>query len=71
MPGPGARNLITDVAGVKIGQAEDAAVRTGVTVILPDERAVCAVDVRGGGPGTILSARCVCSSPPGPARHIG
>lgn len=52
MPGPGARNLITDVAGVKIGQAADASVRTGVTVILPDERAVCAVDVRGGGPGT-------------------
>ena len=26
--------------------------RTGVTVILPDERAVAAVDVRGGGPGT-------------------
>ena len=26
--------------------------RTGVTVILPDDRAVCACDVRGGGPGT-------------------
>jgi L-aminopeptidase/D-esterase-like protein len=49
---PGPRNLITDVAGLKVGQAEDAAARTGVTVILPDERAVCAVDVRGGAPGT-------------------
>ena len=49
---PGSRNLITDVAGLKVGQAQDAAVRTGVTVILPDERAVCAVDVRGGAPGT-------------------
>jgi len=49
---PGPRNLITDVAGVKVGQAEDVRVRTGVTVILPDERAVCACDVRGGGPGT-------------------
>jgi L-aminopeptidase/D-esterase-like protein len=49
---PGARNLITDVPGVKVGQAQDVAVRTGVTVILPDERAVCACDVRGGGPGT-------------------
>jgi len=49
---PGARNLITDVPGLKVGQAQDAAVRTGVTVILPDERAVCAVDVRGGAPGT-------------------
>ena len=50
-PGPGPLNLITDVAGVSVGQAMDAAVRTGVTVILTDQRAVCAVDVRGGGPG--------------------
>ena len=50
--GPGPLNLITDVAGLKVGQASDARAITGVTVILPDERAVCAVDVRGGGPGT-------------------
>ena len=43
-PGPGPRNLITDVPGLKIGQADDPAVRTGVTVILPEGRAVCAVD---------------------------
>jgi L-aminopeptidase/D-esterase-like protein len=49
---PGPRNLITDVAGLKVGQAQDARVRTGVSVILPDQPAVCAVDVRGGGPGT-------------------
>ncbi|HKR89649.1 MAG TPA: P1 family peptidase [Phenylobacterium sp.] len=49
---PGARNLITDVPGLKVGQAEDVRVRSGVTVILPDARAVCGVDVRGGGPGT-------------------
>lgn len=49
---PGPRNLITDVAGLTVGQARDEAVRTGVTVILPHERAVCACDVRGGGPGT-------------------
>jgi L-aminopeptidase/D-esterase-like protein len=49
---PGARNLITDVPGLKVGQAEDARVRSGVTVILPDTAAVCACDVRGGGPGT-------------------
>jgi L-aminopeptidase/D-esterase-like protein len=48
----GPLNLITDVGGLKVGQAEDARVRTGVTVLLPDERAVCAVDVRGGAPGT-------------------
>jgi L-aminopeptidase/D-esterase-like protein len=44
--------LITDVPGLKVGQAQDARVRTGVTVIVPDQRAVCACDVRGGGPGT-------------------
>ena len=49
---PGPRNLITDVPGLRVGQAQDARVRTGVTVILPDDRAVCAVDVRGGAPGT-------------------
>lgn len=49
---PGPRNLITDVPGLKVGQAQDAAARTGVTVILPDDRAVAACDVRGGGPGT-------------------
>lgn len=49
---PGPLNLITDVPGLEVGQAHDAAVRTGVTVILPHDRAVCAVDVRGGGPGT-------------------
>jgi L-aminopeptidase/D-esterase-like protein len=52
MAAPGALNTICDVPGLQIGQAEDEAVRTGVTVILPDARAVCAVDVRGGGPGT-------------------
>ena len=49
---PGPRNLITDVPGLQVGQAHDGAVRTGVTVILPDARAVAACDVRGGGPGT-------------------
>jgi L-aminopeptidase/D-esterase-like protein len=50
--GPGPGNLITDVPGLRVGQAEDPKVRTGVTVILADERYTCAVDVRGGGPGT-------------------
>lgn len=48
----GPRNDITDVPGFRIGNAEDADVRTGVTVILSDGPAVCAGDVRGGGPGT-------------------
>lgn len=46
------RNLITDVPGLRVGNAEDGAAVTGVTVLLPDEAAVAAVDVRGGGPGT-------------------
>jgi L-aminopeptidase/D-esterase-like protein len=49
---PGKRNLITDVSGLKVGQAEDASIRTGVTVLLPDKAAAAAVDVRGGAPGT-------------------
>ncbi len=50
--GAGPRNLITDVPGLAVGQAVDIRARSGVTVILPDARAVCAVDARGGGPGT-------------------
>jgi L-aminopeptidase/D-esterase-like protein len=48
----GPRNLITDVPGLRVGQAEDVAVRSGVTVIVPDEAVVAACDVRGGAPGT-------------------
>jgi L-aminopeptidase/D-esterase-like protein len=48
----GPRNDITDVPGIGVGQVEDEAVRTGVTVILPERPAVAACDVRGGGPGT-------------------
>ncbi|WP_300299129.1 P1 family peptidase [Ferrovibrio sp.] len=52
MGAPGPLNLITDVAGLRVGHAVDEKVRTGVTVILPDNRAACSVDVRGGGSGT-------------------
>ena len=47
-----ARNLITDVEGLSVGNAHDADLRSGVTVILPDQPAVAVIDVRGGGPGT-------------------
>ncbi len=46
------RNLITDVAGVKVGHAEDSRLASGVTAILFDRAAAAAVDVRGGAPGT-------------------
>jgi L-aminopeptidase/D-esterase-like protein len=49
---PGPLNLITDVDGIRVGNAADARVRTGVTVVLPDAPATAAVDVRGGAPGT-------------------
>ena len=48
----GPRNLITDVDGLTVGMADDAKVRTGVTVLRFDTLAQAAVDVRGGGPGT-------------------
>jgi L-aminopeptidase/D-esterase-like protein len=49
---PGPLNLITDVEGIRVGNAEDAGVRTGVTVVLPDHASLAAIDVRGGAPGT-------------------
>ena len=48
----GPRNLITDVPGIRVGNANALSALTGVTVILPDERAVAGCDVRGGAPGT-------------------
>jgi len=49
---PGTRNLITDVPGITVGNAEDHTARSGVTVVVPEEPAVAAIDVRGGAPGT-------------------
>ena len=43
---------ICDVPGIKVGHAQDFIGGTGCTVILPDDGAVCGVDVAGGGPGT-------------------
>ena len=46
------KNLLTDIAGVRVGHADDARLASGVTAILFDKPAVVALDVRGGGPGT-------------------
>src|SRR5205085_7482394 len=46
------RNLITDVPGLKVGNADDGALASGVTAILFDDAAVASADVRGGAPGT-------------------
>jgi D-aminopeptidase len=49
---PGPLNLITDVAGLSVGNAEDRALRSGATVLLGAEPFVAAVHVMGGAPGT-------------------
>ncbi|MBU1212141.1 MAG: P1 family peptidase [Alphaproteobacteria bacterium] len=46
------RNLITDIEGIAVGNADDATICSGVTVILPPPGSTAAVDVRGGGAGT-------------------
>jgi D-aminopeptidase len=48
----GARNLITDVPGLRVGQAADAALKSGVTVLIGDAPMVAGVHVMGGAPGT-------------------
>ena len=46
------KNLLTDISGVRVGHAGDAALASGVTAVVFDKPAVAAIDVRGGGPGT-------------------
>jgi len=52
MAGPGPLNLITDVPGLLVGQAEEPEAITGTTVVLAETPAMASVDVRGGAPGT-------------------
>ncbi len=49
---PGPRNLITDVPGLRVGNAQDAALRSGSTVLLGEGPFVASVHVMGGAPGT-------------------
>ncbi|WP_274426911.1 P1 family peptidase [Chelativorans sp. YIM 93263] len=49
---PGPRNLITDVAGLAVGNSQDARLKSGVTVVVCEEPAVAGVQVLGGAPGT-------------------
>lgn len=49
---PGARNLITDVEGLLVGNAQDAAIKTGCTVLVGNAPFTCGVHVMGGAPGT-------------------
>lgn len=48
----GPKNLITDVAGLRVGQAQDARLRSGCTVLTADRPFTAAVHIMGGAPGT-------------------
>jgi D-aminopeptidase len=47
----GPRNLITDVSGLRVGNAEDHHIKTGTTVLVGDRPFLASVDVMGGSPG--------------------
>ncbi len=49
---PGPNNLITDVPGLRVGNAGNDKIKTGVTVLLGDKPFTASVDVMGGSPGT-------------------
>lgn len=49
---PGDRNSICDVAGLRVGNATDERLKSGVTVVVCDTPTVAAVQVLGGAPGT-------------------
>ena len=49
---PGPMNLITDVAGLRVGNATDTRIKTGVTVLVADAPFTAGVHVMGGAPGT-------------------
>ncbi len=48
----GPLNLLTDVAGLTVGNAADARLKSGVTVVLCEAPSIAAVQVLGGAPGT-------------------
>lgn len=49
---PGPRNLITDVPGLMVGNAQDTALKSGATVLTADAPFTASVAVMGGAPGT-------------------
>ncbi|NIZ60368.1 peptidase T4 [Sedimentitalea sp. CY04] len=49
---PGPKNLITDVSGLKVGNAQDDTLKSGVTVLTSDQPFAASVHVMGGAPGT-------------------
>ena len=49
---PGPKNLITDIPGLRVGNASDAALKSGATVLTADAPFTASVNVMGGAPGT-------------------
>lgn len=49
---PGPRNAITDIPGLKVGNASDDTLKSGSTVLVGDAPFVAGVHVMGGAPGT-------------------
>jgi len=45
------RNLVTDVAGLRVGHAQDLALGSGVTAMIFDAPAAASIAVHGGAPG--------------------
>lgn len=48
----GPRNLLTDVAGLRVGNADDERLKSGTTAVLFDRPCIAAVEILGGAPGT-------------------
>ncbi|WP_206454427.1 P1 family peptidase [Aurantimonas marina] len=49
---PGTRNLLSDVAGVRVGHAGDERLKSGTTVVVLDAPSIASVAITGGAPGT-------------------
>lgn len=49
---PGPLNLLTDVEGLNVGNAQDTTLKSGVTVLTADAPFTAAVHIMGGAPGT-------------------
>lgn len=60
----GAKNLITDVAGLYVGHAQDDVIKTGVTVLTAERPFVAGVHIMGGAPGTRETALLSPEPPP-------
>ncbi len=49
---PGPKNLITDIPGLRVGNAQDETLKSGATVLTADKPFTASVHVMGGAPGT-------------------